>query len=348
MRKYELDIVRIYASFLVIVSHLVCCVVFDLSYSQWNVANVLYVARNACVPLFLSLTGILLLGRDLSPYKILHQVLYYAGIFVLGSTLFYAWRNDSLFSLSGLVGSILPGMRDPSYLWYLQELLGIYLLLPVLSKIAQDKRLSSYYLAVWFFFMFFIQNALTLLPFLKSDAGEKIALFLLSFRVKEFITYAGYLIFGHYIYNYMERKISWKVLLLLMFAAIAVPALANQFYVAKNGAYISSVWEYWSFSALIQTGCYLLFAKEYLSRRVNSNRSAGGLKMISSSTFGIYLIHPYFAVTFYPKVREGNLWFRVPVLAVLTFALSLLIVVSLRIILKRICGILQRKNGFTG
>lgn len=63
-RFIELDCLRIFAYILVIVSHLVCLVVFDGSYSEWNIANIIYVFRNPCVPLFFMISGSLMLSHE--------------------------------------------------------------------------------------------------------------------------------------------------------------------------------------------------------------------------------------------------------------------------------------------
>lgn len=64
----KIAVLRIVSCLLVIVSHLVCLVVYDNSYAQWNSANALYIIRSSCVPTFLAITGILLLKKNV-PFK---------------------------------------------------------------------------------------------------------------------------------------------------------------------------------------------------------------------------------------------------------------------------------------
>lgn len=340
MRKQELDILRIYACFLVIVSHFLGLMVSDVLYSQWNTANILHTARNACVPLFFSLSGVLLLSRELSWKKLIRRVLYYAAIFIIASTFFQVRRTGELLSFRVWLQSVLPGVQNPAHLWYLRELLGIYLFLPVLVRIAKDKRLSQYYLAVWFFFMFFLRNAAALLPLLGDSRANIIASILDVFLAQEFLTYAGYLILGYYLYYHFDRRISWQILVALLAASIAAPAFLSWIYHERTNLIIPGTWEYYSVSAFVQTGCYVLITKQYVSGLTIPDYARKGLGEVSSSLFLVYVIHPIFTEATFSWVSSGNLWIRVPVMAIAVFLISLLICMALRTLVRKILHVL--------
>ena len=340
IRKYELDILRIWGCILVIISHLVCLVVFDTSYAQWRVANYIYVARNCCVPLFFMLSGILLLNRDYSTYKsLIMSSLKFVIFYIAGATVFYMIRNSQNLSTRSIMTSIASGIQNPSHFWYLAELVGVYLFVPILRKIVSEKRLCKYYLTLWGVYFILLHNVEVWFEISNNDFLSVVANVLSSFHAKEFYTYAGYLVLGYYLFYIYDRYIKWYVWGVLLVGSIVFPALINEWYVSITQTSIPTIWEYNSFSALIQTSCYIIIAKQYLSRIKTSEFMSKSLTEISEATFGIYLIHPIFTEAFFEMMISSNLLFTVPVLALATFCVSAVIVIIARHMKEKVAAI---------
>ena len=98
-RKQELNFLRIFACLLVISSHLLYSYVPNLNFSQWRAANIYYVGRNACVPLFFGLTGILVLKREHFQHKyIARKIVFYAVIYISGCTFYNLCMGGQMFA----------------------------------------------------------------------------------------------------------------------------------------------------------------------------------------------------------------------------------------------------------
>lgn len=214
-------------------------------------------------------------------------------------------------------------------LWYLAELCGIYAVIPILAKIAHDEGLCKYYLAMWGVYNFIIRNVPTWLAYLGNPQISDIASLLSLFNAEEFLTYSGYLVLGYYLYYYHNKQIKGTVVLSALLASVMFPAIINQLIVERTGMPINSVYDYNGFSALFQTGCYILIAKQYLSK-LNINKKCGQiLSEISACTFGIYLIHPLFTGVLMYEIA-GNILLKTPIITSLIFAVCCAIVAAIR------------------
>ena len=330
-RKQELDLLRIFACLLVISSHLLYIFALDVNSSQWEIANVYYVGRNACVPLFFALSGILLLKKSEFPAGyIFKKIAIYAAIYVAGCTFYNLWGIDNLpITLKTILDTIIPGMKNPMLMWYLAELCGIYAFIPILVKIAHDERLCKYYLAVWVIYNFIIRNLAIWLTYLGRPAISDIASVLYLFNAKELLTYSGYLLMGYYLYYHLNEYVKGWILLFILLASIGIPAFLNQVTAVWKGVTIGSVYDYNGFSALIQTGCYILIGKQYLSKLKLSERGGRALSEASACAFGVYLIHPILTGVLLYKISD-NILIGTPIAAVSVFLICCAIVTVVR------------------
>lgn len=176
-RLSDLDFLRIFACLLVITSHIVFFYALNPNYPQWKIANIMYIARNACVPLFFAISGILLLGKnEFSVPYIVKKIIMYGAIYVIGCTFWQLWGqwkvNHSLITLKMILEAVIPGMRNPSLMWYFAALCGIFPFVPILTKIAKDKKLCEYYLLMWVAYNFLLRNFPVWLGYLAGVPGK--------------------------------------------------------------------------------------------------------------------------------------------------------------------------------
>lgn len=327
MRKLELDLLRIWGCILVIASHLVCLVVFDLSYSKWGSANLLYVARDACVPIFYVMSGILFLdtNKTFSYKKLSCHIIQLLALYILFCTIFWMIRQQRAMSAEAIINGIL----NPSHLEFLTTLAGIYFCVPFLRLIVKNKIVLKYFILVWLLFMFgfpFIEMCLNILQPLFNINTVKYIMALETFVAPEFCTYTGYLLLGYYLYYIFKKKIPLHQLVAIWLLSVILPSLINWFFVHEYQFCVGYVWEYFSIFSLLQTSSLLLIFKDHVTKIKYKDGTQKRMAMLSQTTLGIYLIHPFFTERLFGYMIRGSLFITVPLLTVGIFSVSFLFV----------------------
>ncbi|MWW23651.1 acyltransferase [Algibacter lectus] len=280
-RNYTIDTLRTVATFLVILLHASTDYVtrglnnktFDLSF--W-IGNLVDSFSRICVPLFVLISGMFLIGRNESfkqsytkrASRILIPLISWSLIYLFyRGTLNYIDNNT--FDLLTLAKSIIIGM--PFYhLWYLYMLIGLYLFVPILNNnISKISRKNLWRLSFLLLIFGMLNTGYNLI------LGNALIFFLW------FLNYLGYFIIGYLIKGAKKRKSSSKLIILYITSCILISILS--FYTAK---YFGSLYfyEYLSpFVIIASLSIYTLFHQVNLKENI--------LSKISHLTLGIYLVH---------------------------------------------------------
>lgn len=248
---------------------------------KWFTVN--YHLMKWAVPVFLMITGALLLQRDrkitihecvckYSRRQLLAILLFgtfYAAIIEVSSN-----GITPLIVAKSIWGSITG--NTSSHLWYCFLLIGIYSILPVLKAFIDkaDKKEILYLLIVLFVFDFFI-------PFINKVIDQKIQ-FNIPFAYAVF-----YLLCGYYMTQISKKA---RIHGIVVCVTMAIIILLSYF----NSALAMQCLEYSSpIVALLAISLFGLF-----QRMINiKNREV--LWKIDRLCFGVYLIHPVFIQAFY-------------------------------------------------
>ena len=153
------DVIRSGAIVLVLVIHVADLVVRkwqDVPELWWHTANVFGALARPAVPLFVMLSGALLLGRretwDVFVKKRLMRILI---PLLAWSAIFFLYRyfyQEHTFTLESVLKGLYSG-HAYFHLWYFYMLFGLYLLLPLLRILVQhaSKHELIYMISLWFF-----------------------------------------------------------------------------------------------------------------------------------------------------------------------------------------------------
>ncbi len=326
-----LDAVRIAAILGVIVLH--ACAPLTWNFDQratWWVGNVFNSAARWCVPVFIMVSGALLLdpSRPGGTATFYRKRLARIGLPLLAWTLVYfAWvelRSDSPPSLAGDVMGVVQG-RPYYHLWFLYMLVGLYLVTPVLRRFTAAATRRELQLVVAVLLALGVADAFFRFVL---HVGQPNALTL-------FVPYVGYYLGGFLIRRYerpRRQDIPW--LLALFVAALAATALANfLFYQVREPSAGDYMADYLSPTTAIASfalfGLFAAIIGDGWSLR--HGRVARVITFGGVASFGVYLIHPMILEAV-PSLLGWHLADGVPaapvvtLLAViaLTFGLSLL------------------------
>lgn len=312
-RLARLDAARWLAAFAVVLLHSAAQPVTDAAdygSNNWLIANLYDSAVRWCVPVFVMVSGALLLN----PKKPLEARQFYArraaricAPLIFWSLFYLVWRttldwwDDGRIDLSFWPRKVAEG--EPYYhLWYLYMIVGLYLFTPLVRALYYRGDAAARRLCVMGILGVAILDALYRQTF---DAGH-------GFFLTWFLPYLGYFLAGRMIFD-GELRIPRAPLVLV--ASIAATAW-GVFTLSQPGELNLYFYDYFS----ITVAAMSLAAFQWI---MDSDRLPA-LSMVAPLTFGVYLIHPLFLdmVARTTSLPTSNAAWSVPLQTVVVFALS--------------------------
>lgn len=287
-RKLSLDVLKIFAIFWVIYTHVGynCTDVFAPTSSSVNygISAILGIFCRVAVPIFFMCSGALLLNRTES-YKELFKkrIFRFAVVLVVISAIIYLvqWNHHSVL---GFASALYSYKAAPS-LWYLYSFFELLLLLPFLRKIAQAMSKKDY------LFLFVLQVLfVTVFPAFETVTGlPEINLSIVLVTRNIF-----YFLMGHFFINVADETFYCKRnLILINIGAVLFTAAAFVYltlFYTKNGAVISENIDVPLFAFISVPTFAVFFDAKYIFDRISLKETGSKIiTEISSATFGVYL-----------------------------------------------------------
>lgn len=261
----------------------------------WLAENTLFTIGRLGVPLFLAITGVLLLGRELEPGKFYKKSLLplfvTTEIWIVFNYLFVCIFQDVEFKLVDLISEMcFLRTLELSHMWYMPMILGVYLALPFLSmavRAVQDVKAFRFPYLIGMI-AFLVIPTINVFMAEAVPGGET-----LKFKLElDFMggVYGLYLFGGYFIARYrLLGKVKSIYLLLTGMIAFAINT-AGQYYLYINEFY-KSTRLLWYSSVFIFVMGLILFE---LIRRIfdkEQAHTAGVVEVTARCSFGIYLLH---------------------------------------------------------
>ncbi len=313
-RVYYLDILKIIATLGVICIHTSCKELYTefISYN-WYLSAIFDGLARWSVPIFVMVSGGLFLNpqKEISKKRIITKnisrlLIVYLIWWILYSVLNTIWAfifdNTFIFSL-----------KKPYYhLWFLPMLIGVYFLIPILRKITTDKKLTIYYLIIWFIYISGSFIFINKVPQISN-----------LFSINIVIGFSGYFLLGHFISTYSISKKQSRIIYLLGFVGLLITVLGCIIPSIYLGKTYLKFFEYLSPNAILVSTALFVFIKE---KSMNlSQRSINFINNIRNDLFGIYLIHPVYILIFNHDMFMNlcNHIITIPVCIIVVFTFSL-------------------------
>lgn len=291
-RVYYLDLLRILASFTVIVLHVSALSFGDQCNFQWAIANIYDSMTRWCVPMFVMISGALFLdpNRNFSYKSIFTKnILHIITAFAFWSIIYaiYCHFYFKPMNTRGLISEILTGHF---HLWFLYMIIGIYITIPIMRKIASDKQLSKYFLLLSFIFTFCIPSfisILDLIPSLKPISALANNLFT-TFDFNIGAGFLGYFLLGHYLNCTSFSKKTENLILAL--GIISYLTIAGITYLIFATTSVDNKFLYSNFSPLVMFEAMAMFV--WIKRlKLHEYKLSNKFAHIAKLSFGIYLAH---------------------------------------------------------
>ncbi len=328
-RRIDLDVIRVSAILLVVANHAVESI-FPFVYSGGDTSlfckmPVLHQVFQFCVftigrmgvPLFLMLTGYLFLHRNYETVR--SWMVFYRRnliglllvwlLWILIFNTFFLVKDQTPMNWHDIVLECLLMKRVPiGHAWFMEEIIFIYMIIPLLSYIA--KRVKPLWIILsLILFLEFINNNLIGIPFVYQYPTRFICI--------------NYVLMGYVIYS-RALSISNR-LSVIMFFVLTIAIIYWQISMYK----VSTPDNLWYTNIFLFVASSLLFGLiQDASKNVKHEKL---IRVLAISSFGVYLVH-------YPimKLMIENLTFlnspsvtNVMCLFVLTYVLSIIFIYSL-------------------
>ena len=330
-----LDLLRIVSVFCMMILH-VCASQFDLlkvSSYEWQVLNVYDSLVRCCVPVFVMISGVFFLDprRSYPLQKLLKNNI----LRIVTAYLFWAFCYGVVVSFADCrslgrefwVSLIRETVTGRYHLWFLNMIVGIYLVVPFLRKITGDKKLTEYYILLAFFGCYG-GKLLTALPVVGEFASvvlEKSSLYLVA-------GYTGYFVAGYYFYTYELSGKMRRLLYGLGAAAVLITMCGTSFLSLQAGHAVRTLYDYLFPTTCLSAWAVFLLFRERVSRRQWSGKGGSRITGLAGLCFGMYLVHDFVnivlklvgitPVSFLPALGRLAVPLAVPVLAAVVFAVS--------------------------
>lgn len=294
-RQTELDILRFLATLAVVMTHVCGGVVKALPVSTpaWVFLNSCRAAVTWDVPVFIMISGRFFLdgSRKITTKAIFGKYLKRLILaFVVWSAVYQCYymlhsvaMGTAYLNIMGIFSEWITG---PYHLWYLYMLAGLYILIPFLRKIAEDKKLTEYFLILFVVSQFVVNYAVA---FPKVGGIVSAALGKTYFHFT--LGYAGYYLLGYYLHRYgipdkLEKPLYALGIVLTVFSVVGT-TLHSQYEGALNEWFS----KYQMPNMIIEsTALYTFFVKR-VSKWPFSQRCRDFFARMAELGFGVYLVH---------------------------------------------------------
>ena len=294
-RQTELDILRFLATLAVIMTHVCGGVVkvLPMSSPTWVFLNSCRAAVTWDVPVFIMISGRFFLdeSRTITLKDIFGKYLkrlilafvVWSAVYQIYYVIHSAVMGQTYLNIIGIISEWITGAY---HLWYLYMLAGLYILTPFLRKIAQDKKLTEYFL-ILFVISQFITNYAVAIP----KVGEIISTVLGKTFFHFTLGYAGYFLLGYYLHRYgvpdkWEKPLYTLGIVLAVFSAAAT-TLHSQSLGVPNEWFS----KYQMPNIIIESAALYTFFVKRVSKMQFSQRCRAFFTRMTELGFGVYLVH---------------------------------------------------------
>jgi surface polysaccharide O-acyltransferase-like enzyme len=282
-----IDSLRVLATFSVIFLHVACNILYkygSISNLDWWVGNIYDSSVRFCVPIFLMISGTLILSKtyeSIGEYlrkrvlRILFPFLFWSIIYI-ARDLFFKFHHGEYLTLIEILKFIFIKLKGGAsfHLWYIYLIIGLYLFFPIIGKwiSKSNKHEIKYFLGIW------LLTILAHLPFVKK--------FIPNIEISYFSGYIGLPILGYYLnkisFNFEKKKI---IYILSVLTGILITIFGTYFMTKYKGSFYPKFYHYLSLNVILASvGIFLLF-KDFV--RFNSKI----ILFFSKYSYGTYLIH---------------------------------------------------------
>lgn len=288
-----LDTLRTLATLGVVLIHVSSPIVnttFHQNLNYWWIGNFLMSLTRYAVPMFLLLSGATMLHQEYKLSEFYRKRLMRVVVpFLFWIIVYFFFRYFTLPTKTPPVGfnNILSWARKlfitegvSKHFWYIYMIIFIYLLLPILSKVAKkvSNKNMPYLLISWIIIASWCTRYAANM-YLFTDLG----------RIFKYVLFTGYLFLGSYIYTQVKVSNSIRIISFIIFiCTVAISAFSVYFTSIAANRTNQNIYNYMSLNTIIQSIALFILIKNW---EIKNKIVEFINKEISNYSYGIYLVH---------------------------------------------------------
>lgn len=333
------DSLKIIAIFGVIIIHTTAVMLGSYSVSswKWQVTNIFSSLVRFSVPVFFMASGIFFLdpAKDITIRKIytkyiprLIVALIFWGIAYEVYLVILSWMKTQVLHPSFLIAGLIKVATGHGHfhLYFIYLIVGLYVITPILRVFIKHatRQQIEYFLLLFFLFSGFFPLLFTFPPFSRFSS------LILQMRINVVCGYVGYFVAGYYFDTFSFQKRTTKLIYILGISAGIMTLMGTFFLSDEHGKLVSILYEGLSPNVMLMSFAVFLFVKNCLANGIKSKKQTKQIAVLSKCTFGIYLIHDFFNITFKQieklyniHLMDYNPLITIPIYTLVVFLLSL-------------------------
>ena len=265
----------------------------------WWTGNIFDGISRWCVPVYMMISGALLLSKD-EPIKVFFRKR--AGRilipFLFWATFYGIWKYRRYLSNLTLGTFVQDLISDGAYyhLWFLYALIGLYLVVPILRKITTNEDLSipMYFVVIWF-----VAEAV-------SSLFSRFMGYSHGFRLDTFKGYTGYLLLGYVLFKLDIKPKMEKIFYILGMIGLFFTIYGTYLYKVEHGTFTGFWYSNLSFTTIFVASAIFVFFKQ----KFRNYQPGKIVQMMASFSFGIYLVHPFIRDIFISETLKNLIGFK--------------------------------------
>ncbi|SFI17371.1 Surface polysaccharide O-acyltransferase, integral membrane enzyme [Lachnospiraceae bacterium NLAE-zl-G231] len=324
-RITKYDILRVIACFSIVLLHVSASYwsVVDVHSKEFLIMTIYNSLTRFAVPVFFMLSGLFLVSPQKENLAIGKRILKLLVLFYVWSA-FYAFQGVAIDALHGAVtkevwaASVQRFIFGHTHMWFIQILIGFYILIPIARQICAKKDVLQYYLILWTVFKFLLPCLTDI--FHLDTIQARIDSLGLDILVGNF----GYFLLGYYLnVTDIKRKTRW-IIYAMGIAAVAATAWLTVRDSIGTAAYVERWFSPASLNILIMSAAIFICFK--YGKVFNKVKRVSIWQKLSGYTFFIYMFH-MFVIEKLNLIGITTISFpaiiSVPILTIFTFTVSL-------------------------
>ena len=287
------DPLRLLATFAVVLIHTQTPFWGDteINSHQWQALNLYLAANRWSVPVFMMISGVLFLGSKRTLPEIFRKnILRLLTAFVFWSAIYTAicYAKGQYTPLEAVFAFV----EGYYHMWYLPVIIGLYLVVPILRKIAESEPVTRYFLVAAFVMTSLLPTTVSLLNLQFPTAGRLLSKLSGQLQMTSVTGYSVYFLLGYYLHQKQIRPLWRKRIYLAGVVSFLVTILGGSALSVWKQAPVHILYEYPAPNIFCTSAAIFVFAKYHFRYGRASGLSIRILQALSKCTFGAYLIHP--------------------------------------------------------
>lgn len=331
------DWLRIFCSFSIIILHVSFqnWSISPIKSHEWKIFNFYDGIVRFGVPIFFMISGTIFLQKNVSFSIMIKKYIKNICTNLIFWSFFYSLRVKIIYKCSYKY-AFLKFLNGYYHFWYLFRISGLYLITPILKEITKNEIIFHIFLILNFIFGFLFQNLLYFLSYYSKDFYKAFKQILGKLELNGFLEKTlFYYMFGFYL-NKKNIKLFLRIIIYILGICGIIITFEMSYYISiKKNAKITFYSSKYINVFFMSIGIFIFFKYNFNDLKFRK-RKKEFIQKIGRLTFGIYIIHPFVIEELNRRLKFNTLSFEplysVPIISLITFLISLLIVYLIKLI----------------